>query len=101
MKLVYQNIPGIGNSDTHMELSNVSHSHYPDLVCIYEPMVSFNSIPLASWNSLGLSLLTANIKNGLLPNIQVLYSTGYCSPTVISTSTQQITFQTSFDGVLS
>nr|XP_028947429.1 uncharacterized protein LOC114820607 [Malus domestica] len=101
MKLVYWNIRGIGNSDTRTELSNVCHSHHPDLVCISEPMVTFDSIPSAYWNSLGLSLLTINNRDDLLPNIWVLYSTDYCSPTVISSSGQQVTFQTSFEGVLS
>lgn len=101
MKLVYWNIRGTGNSDTRTELSNVCHSHHPDLVCISEPMVTFDSIPSAYWNSLGLSLLTINNRDDLLPNIWVLYSTDYCSPTVISSSGQQVTFQTSFEGVLS
>ncbi|KAM1584644.1 hypothetical protein EV2_039063 [Malus domestica] len=63
-------------------------------------MVTFDSIPSAYWNSLGLSLLIVNNKGDLMPNIWVLHSTSCCSPTVISSSGQQVTFQASFDGVL-
>ncbi|XP_068312485.1 uncharacterized protein [Pyrus communis] len=64
-------------------------------------MVTFDSIPFAYWNSLGLSLLAVNNRGDLMPNIWVLHSTSYCSPTVISSSGQQVTFQASYDGVLS
>ena len=58
----------VGNFDMRTELSNVCHSHHPNLVCISEPMVTFNSIPSIYWNSLDLSLLTANNRGDLLPN---------------------------------
>ncbi|KAM1236916.1 hypothetical protein ACFX2G_038730 [Malus domestica] len=60
-------------------------------------MVTFDSIPSAYWNSLGLSLLIVNNKGDLMPNIWVLHSTSCCSPTIISSSGQQVTFQASFD----
>ncbi|CAN6725530.1 unnamed protein product [Malus baccata var. baccata] len=101
MKLVYWNICGISNSDICIELSNICHSYHPDLVCIFEPMFAFNSIPFACWNSFGPFVLIDNTRGGLLPNIWVLYSTDYCSPPVISSPGQHITFQASFDDVLS
>ncbi|XP_068312484.1 uncharacterized protein [Pyrus communis] len=49
---------------------------------------------------LSLSLLAVNNRGDLMPNIWVSHSTSYCSPTMISSSGQQVTFQASYDGVL-
>lgn len=90
-----------GNSNTHTELSNVCHSQHADLVCIFEPVVTLGSISLAFWDSLDLSLTVVNNKGDLLRNMWIVHSPTRCSHYVISSTTQHITIQTSFGGVLS
>ena len=97
MKILFWNIRGIGNDDSHTELSNICRLHHPDLVCIAEPMVTFNSILVAYWDSLNLSALTFNSRGTLAPNLWLLISSTCADLLVISISDQQVTVRCTFD----
>ncbi|CAN6572428.1 unnamed protein product [Malus baccata var. baccata] len=99
MKVLFWNIRGIGNDDSRMELSNICRLHHPDLVCIAEPMVTFNSISAAYWDSLNLSALTFNSRGTLAPNLWLLTSSACAVPLVISISDQQVTVRCTFDHI--
>lgn len=99
MKVLFWNIRGIGNDDSRMELSNICRLHHPDLVCIAEPMVTFNSISAAYWDSLNLSALTFNSRGTLAPNLWLLTSSACADPLVISISDQQVTVRCTFDHI--
>ena len=99
MKVLFWNICGIGNDDSRTELSNIYRLHHPDLVCIAEPMVTFNSISAAYWDSLNLSALTFNSRGTLAPNLWLLTSSACADPLVISISDQQVTVRCTFDHI--
>ncbi|CAN6545200.1 unnamed protein product [Malus baccata var. baccata] len=99
MKVLFWNIRGIGNDDSRTELSNICRFHHPDLVCIAEPMVTFNSISAAYWDSLNLSALTFNSRGTLAPNLWLLTSSACADPLVISISDQQVTVRCTFDHI--
>ncbi|CAN6558781.1 unnamed protein product [Malus baccata var. baccata] len=99
MKVLFWNIRGIGNDDSRTELSNICRLHHPDLVCIAEPMVTFNSISTAYWDSLNLSALTFNSRGTLAPNLWLLTSSTCADPLVISISDQQVTVRCTFDHI--
>ena len=58
--------------DTQRMLHEFCITHYPDILCIAEPFVSFDLIPSNFWFSWGLRLLASNSREGSLPNIWVL-----------------------------
>ncbi|XP_070679393.1 uncharacterized protein [Malus domestica] len=99
MKVLFWNIRGIGNDDSRTELSNICRLHHSDLVCIAEPMVTFNSISAAYWDSLNLSALTFNSRGTLAPNLWLLTSSACADPLVISISDQQVTVHCTFDHI--
>ncbi|KAM2126596.1 hypothetical protein ACFX1R_006594 [Malus domestica] len=99
MKVLFWNIRGIGNDDSRTELSNICRLHHPDLVFIAEPMVTFNSISAAYWDSLNLSALTFNSRGTLAPNLWLLTSSACADPLVISISDQQVTVRCTFDHI--
>jgi len=83
------NIRGIGNANT---LKNICFSHKPDIICLYEPMVTFDHTSNQFWHSVGMKLLATNVKPGTLPSIWILHSIHINPPTIVSNSSQQISF---------
>ena len=92
MIILSWNIRGIGNSNTQNTLKNICFSHHPDIICLYEPMVQVDKIPPQFWYSIGMQLFATNDKNGSTPTIWILHSINSPSLTLISSSTQHITF---------
>lgn len=100
MKLLSWNIRGIGNSDSCNELSNICRQYHPDLVCILEPMISFDIIPSSYWVSLNLRLISMNERGSLIPNMWLL-GAPHIVALIILLSEQQITIQLDMEGVTS
>ncbi|KAL6194865.1 hypothetical protein ACLB2K_035940 [Fragaria x ananassa] len=101
MNVLYWNIRGVGNSDFQSELLNICRTQKPDLVCISEPMVAFDSISSAFWFALNLDFVTVNDRGSRLPNLWLLRGCHVPSPVIISNMEQQVTIQVSFDNELS
>lgn len=97
MRVLYWNIRGIGNPQSRMELLNICRTHKLDYVCISEPMVNLTSILVTFWNSIGLQLISCNVRDGSSPNIWLFGSTSLPMPSVVHCSSQQITIMASHD----
>jgi len=100
MKILYWNIRGIGNPKSRSEFSSLCRYHNPDLICIAEPMVNFDSIPIYFWHSNNLDFVSFNDRGASQPNIWILYNKKHPIPSVISCTSQQITVQSTMDGMV-
>ena len=84
------NLRGIGNANTLNTLKNICFSHKPDLIYLFEPMVSFDQTSSQFWHSIGMKFLASNVKPGHLPSIWILHSNQINPPTIVSSTSQQI-----------
>lgn len=98
MKILYWNARGIANADTKRALKSLVASHKPSFLCLSEPFVLVNSIPISFWRSMGLSLVTTNDRGDLDPNLWIFCHEAL-RPTVLSNTAQQVTFSCTMDGV--
>ncbi|KAK9941698.1 hypothetical protein M0R45_007394 [Rubus argutus] len=98
MKILYWNARGIANGDMRRALKNLVSSHKPSIVCLSEPFILANSIPVSYWRSMRLSFVTTNDRGTHDPNLWLLCNDALML-SVISKSAQQITFSYSIDGV--
>lgn len=57
--------------------------YWLDFVCIAEPWVSIDKIPLNFWRSLGLTHIASNIRDNKIPNIWLFASNSLDQLTVI------------------
>lgn len=60
MSVLYWNARGIANDGTRLVLAKLVRAHKPLFVCISEPFIVVESIPVAYWRSLGLRLVATN-----------------------------------------
>lgn len=98
MKVIYWNTRGIANLNTQRVLLNMVRHHKPVIVCLSEPFVLISSIPATFWRSLGMVPLATNDRGSHDPNIWFLGHPDF-KPTVISSTSQQITVSGILDGV--
>ncbi|XP_062028531.1 uncharacterized protein LOC133744441 [Rosa rugosa] len=100
MKVLYWNLRGIANDPTQDVLKKFVRDHNPDVLCISEPFVSLDSLPLNFWSSLNLVIVGTNDRGSALPNLWVL-----CKPsllhavTIVSRTDQQISIAVVLDSV--
>ncbi|KAK9949956.1 hypothetical protein M0R45_005463 [Rubus argutus] len=100
MKILYWNLRGIANVATQDAIKEFVRAHNPEVLCIAEPFVALDSIPVSFWHSLGMRVVCTNDRGSLLPNLWV-----FCKLSLIPwirvlfTSDQQISLQVMFDGV--
>ena len=50
------------------------HKFRPSFLCLAEPMVEFDKVPVAFWRFLGFELLVANDRGNNAPNLWMLAS---------------------------
>lgn len=74
MNVMYWNARGINHSHTQRTLKEMCASHKPNILCISEPMVAFDTIPWYFWISIGMKLVTCNKRGDLIPNFLVFHS---------------------------
>ncbi|XP_065871849.1 uncharacterized protein [Euphorbia lathyris] len=70
MNLLFWNCRGISNRNTQRYLFNLFSLHKPDILCLAEPMVEYDSIPSSLWTRLGLVLVGKNNKE--IPSLWIL-----------------------------
>lgn len=98
MKVLYWNARGIANDNTKRALKHLVHVHKPLFVGLSEPFVLPCSIPVSFWRSMGLSFIASNDRGTQDPNLWLLCHSAL-SPTVVSTTSQQLSLSCSIDGV--
>ena len=96
MKVLYWNLRGVANLNTQSELANLCHTHKPDLLCISEPMVSFDSISPSFWKSCNMKLVCTNSRD-CLPNLWLFCASMHNLPNIIVISSQSITVEMMVD----
>ena len=90
MKILFWNIRGIANKSSMETLFSFYKQILPDVICLAEPMLVPNKIPLSLLRSMNMKLLCFNSKDGC-SKIWILCSTSNQDPKVFSNSDQEIT----------
>lgn len=98
MSVLYWNARGIANDSTRFALAKLVCTHKPLFVCLYEPFIAVDSVPVTYWRSLGLRLVATNDRGLQTPNLWFLCHEAL-KPLVLSATSQQITISVSIDGI--
>jgi len=95
MNILFWNLRGIDNVDTHITLRNLFLTHKPLLIFIAEPMIEVSQIPAWYWQSIGVLKLCVNDRHSLLPNLWAMWGRDI-NPSIIFVSSQCIVLEISF-----
>lgn len=96
MKLLFWNARGLANLDSRLVLKNMVSSHVPEFLFIAEPWISLDQIPSDFWSKLNMKNFAVNTRPDRVSNLWCFCSEDL-DPTVILTSSQQITFSVVWD----
>lgn len=73
MKVMYWNIIGIANMDSHLALMFFCLTEKPDIIFIFKPKFDVQKLPFRFENHCGMKFLEANSRGDSMPNLQIRY----------------------------
>lgn len=101
MKLVYWNLRGIGNVSTQEALQTMCNKFRPSFICLAEPMVEFDKVPVALWRFLRFELIVTNDKGRDMPSLWLLASIDIkgWNIIVVAATIQHVTVAFNYQGI--
>lgn len=87
MNIIFLNIRGIGNNDSHLAFRDMCRLHNSSLVFVVEPMVAYDAIHNWFWRNVHFTNYCLNIREPLIPNLWVVCGSEFVY-TVIFVSSQ-------------
>jgi hypothetical protein len=97
MKILYWNIRGIDNPESHITLKNLCDSHKPNIIFIAEPMNPFENVPHLFWRNINVTKFCLNNRPPHIPNLWGLWGNDL-DATVIFVSDQCVALEILFHG---